>query len=63
MEIPAKEEALGKPTEQMLGMMGVFGMVYMLSFVAVGTVIVVSLWRGMRAQEAMARHWRACGNC
>ena len=44
------------PTEQMLGMMGVFGMVYMLSFVAVGTVIVVSLWRGVRAQEAMARH-------
>ena len=47
--------------EQMLGMMGVFGMVYMLSFVAVGTVIVVSLWRGMRAQEAMARHLEGLG--
>jgi hypothetical protein len=33
----------------------------MLAFVAVGAVILVALWRGMKAQEAMARQLESLG--
>ena len=40
---------------QMPGMMGVFGLLYLVAVMAV----VTALWRGMRAQETMARHLEA----
>ncbi len=40
---------------QMPGMMGVYGLLYLVAVVAV----VIALWRGMRAQETMARHLAA----
>ena len=40
---------------QMAGMMGVLGLLYLVAVI----VVVTALWRGMRAQETMARHLAA----
>ena len=37
-------------------MFAVFGLVYFLVIIAVVATVLTALWRGMKAQEAMARH-------
>ena len=41
------------------GSMGGFALLYMLIWLLVVGAVVVALWRGMQAQERMARHLEA----